>query len=61
MVPQQFRGFDYPEMVEESGTKALAAWLEHLAEERGETFDAASVGDGPFRILQLKGTGARID
>lgn len=37
------------------------AWLEHLAEERGETFDAASVGDGPFRILQLKGTGARID
>ena len=37
------------------------AWLEHLAEERGETFDASSVGDGPFRILQLKGTGARID
>lgn len=37
------------------------AWLEHLAEEKGETFDAASVGDGPFRILQLKGTGARID
>ena len=36
-------------------------WLEHLAEERGETFDSASVGDGPFRILQLKGTGARID
>ncbi|HWM94291.1 MAG TPA: DUF4920 domain-containing protein [Thermoanaerobaculia bacterium] len=39
-------------------------WLEHLAEERGETFDAADIaalGDGPFRILQLKGTGARID
>ena len=39
-------------------------WLEHLAEERGETFDAADVaamGEGPFRILQLKGTGARID
>jgi hypothetical protein len=36
-------------------------WLEHLAEERGEKFDAASVGEGPFRILQLKGTGARID
>jgi Domain of unknown function (DUF4920) len=36
-------------------------WLEHLAEERGEKFDATSVGDGPFRILQLKGTGARID
>jgi hypothetical protein len=37
------------------------AWLEHLAEERGETFDAAAVGDGPFRILQLKGTGARVE
>lgn len=36
-------------------------WLEHLAEERGEKFDAASIGEGPFRILQLKGTGARID
>ncbi len=38
-----------------------AAWLEHLAEERGETFDAASVGEGPFRVLQLKGTGAKFD
>jgi hypothetical protein len=37
------------------------AWLSHLAEERGERFDPASVGDGPFRVLQLKGTGARID
>lgn len=36
-------------------------WLKHLAEEKGETFDAATVGDGPFRVLQLKGTGARID
>jgi hypothetical protein len=37
------------------------SWLSHLAEERGEKFDAASVGDGPFRILQLRGTGARIE
>jgi hypothetical protein len=36
------------------------AWLEHLAEEKGETFDAAKVGEGPFRILQIRGTGARI-
>jgi uncharacterized protein DUF4920 len=35
-------------------------WLAHLAEERGEAFDAAKVGEGPFRILQLQGTGARI-
>ena len=36
-------------------------WLEHLAEERGEKFDPSTVGEGPFRVLQLKGTGARID
>jgi hypothetical protein len=41
--------------------ESYVGWMEHLAEERGQTFDAASVGDGPFRILQLKGTGARID
>ena len=36
-------------------------WLKHLAEEKGETFDVSAVGDGPFRVLQLKGTGARVD
>jgi hypothetical protein len=36
-------------------------WLAHLAEEKGEKFDAASVGAGPFRILQLRGEGARVE
>lgn len=36
------------------------AWLEHLAEERGQAFDPSTVGEGPFRIVQVKGTGARI-
>ena len=36
-------------------------WLQHLAEERGQTFDPKTVGEGPFRIYQLRGTGARID
>ncbi len=36
-------------------------WLEHLAEERGQKFDAAGVGEGPFRILQIRGEGARIE
>lgn len=35
-------------------------WLEHLAEERGQKLDPATVGKGPFRILQIRGTGARI-
>ncbi|MFL6194287.1 MAG: DUF4920 domain-containing protein [Thermoanaerobaculia bacterium] len=37
------------------------AWLEHLAEERGQKFDASNVGQGPFRIFQLRGAGARIE
>ncbi len=41
--------------------ESYIGWMQHLAEESGKTFDAATVGDGPFRILQLKGTGARID
>jgi hypothetical protein len=36
------------------------AWLQHVAEERGETFDPSTVGEGPFRIVQIRGTGARI-
>lgn len=36
-------------------------WLAHLAEERGEPFDPASVGAGPFRILRLRGEGARVE
>ncbi len=38
------------------------AWLTHLAEERGETFDAetSDLGDGAYRIIQIRGTGAKI-
>lgn len=35
-------------------------WMRHLAEERDQEFDPASVGDGPYRIVQIKGTGAEI-
>jgi hypothetical protein len=36
------------------------AWLEHLAEEKGEKLDPSTVGEGPYRIFQLKGEGAEI-
>ena len=38
-------------------------WLAHLAEEKGEEFDAetAEVGDGPYRLIRIRGTGARIE
>jgi uncharacterized protein DUF4920 len=35
-------------------------WQRHLAEERGQTFDASTVGDGPYRVLQVQATGAKI-
>ena len=37
-------------------------WLAHLAEEKGESFDRASVdvGEGPHRMIRLRGTGAEI-
>jgi len=36
-------------------------WMSHLADERGESFDAAKIGNGPFNILQIRGLGARIE
>ena len=49
------------EAVEMTREKYLA-WLAHLAEERGEEFDpeAAKIGDGPYRLIRIKGSGARI-
>ena len=32
----------------------------HEAEERGAAFDPATVGEGPFSLVQLRGTGALI-
>ena len=45
------------------GDREDVGWLAHLAEERGEAFDpeTADVGDGPYRIIRIKGTGARIE
>ena len=35
-------------------------WLEHQAEETGDDFDPATVGDAPYRIVRLRGLGAEI-
>jgi len=42
---------------------AYIGWLRHLAEEKGEPFDADALelGPGPFRRIQLRGTGAVVD
>lgn len=36
------------------------AWLRHVAEEEGREFDATEVGEAPFRVVRLRGSGAEI-
>lgn len=36
------------------------AWRSHLAEERDETWDAATAGEGPFQMVSLEGLGVEI-
>ncbi|MEM7584796.1 MAG: DUF4920 domain-containing protein [Acidobacteriota bacterium] len=46
----------------EMSRQQYLGWLAHLAEEKGEAFDAASadIGEGPFRRIQIRGEGAEI-
>ena len=37
-----------------------SGWLRHLAEETGKRFDPESVGEPPYRVVRLRGSGARI-
>ena len=46
--------------VQDLSREQYVGWQRHLAEENGESFDEASVGDGPYRIVQIKGTGAEV-
>lgn len=47
----------------EMSREQYVAWLSHLARERAEEFDedSADFGDGPFRLIRIRGTGARIE
>jgi hypothetical protein len=36
------------------------AWKKHLAEEMGTVFDETAIGDGPFQLVEIAGTGAEI-
>ena len=37
------------------------AWLKHVAEEENREFDPAEVGEGPYRIVRLRGLGSEIE
>lgn len=45
----------------EMNREQYVAWLAHQAEEKGESFDPSTVGEGPFRRIQIRGVGAVIE
>ena len=47
-------------VVQEVSKARYVEWHKHLAEDSGKTFDEAKVGDGPYRIVEIAGTGATI-
>jgi hypothetical protein len=47
-------------VVQEVSRERYVEWRQHLAGEGGEAFDEAKVGDGPYRIVEIAGTGATI-
>ncbi len=36
------------------------AWLRHVAEEEDREFDPSEIGEGPYRIVRLKGLGSEV-
>ncbi|MBZ0114036.1 MAG: DUF4920 domain-containing protein, partial [Thermoanaerobaculia bacterium] len=46
--------------VKEMDRERYVAHQQHLADEMDETFDEASIGDGPFHSVQVLGTGAEV-
>lgn len=46
--------------VREMSREQWVSWQSHLAEEKGEEFDAASIGEGPFQSVQIQSKGAEI-
>lgn len=46
--------------LQEMSREDWVGWQRHLAEEMGEEFDESSLGDGPYQLVQIAGTGARI-
>ncbi len=47
-------------VVQDVSKERYVDWRKHLAAEGGEPFDEAKAGDGPFRIVEIAGTGADI-
>lgn len=37
------------------------SWRRHVADEEGREFDPAEIGDPPYRVVRLRGSGARVE
>ena len=46
--------------VEQLSREKYIAWHRHVAEEGGPPFDESKLGSGPYRLVQLAGSGATI-
>lgn len=46
--------------VDDMTREQWASWQQHLADERQEPFDPATVGEGPYRRVQVKVVGAEV-
>jgi len=46
--------------IKEMTAEQWEGWQRHLVEEQGGEFDPSTVGDGPYRLVQVRGTGAEI-
>jgi hypothetical protein len=47
-------------VVQEVSKERYVEWRKHIAEDGGEAFDEAKLGAGPYRIVEIAGTGATI-
>ena len=45
----------------ELSRERYVAWHRHVAEELGEEYDESSVGDGPYRLVQIEPTGVEVE
>lgn len=47
--------------VQEMDRERYLGWQQHLASDRGETFDESTLGEGPYLLVEIAGTGARVE
>lgn len=47
--------------VQEMDRERYLGWQQHLASDRGETFDESTLGEGPYLLVEIAGSGAQVE